>query len=72
MLNLMTYELWDTDSGNLLGAYESERAALDAVRALTRVPHLALAREDAEGRTVPIAQGAALAARAGACRPATE
>ena len=65
------YELWDTDSGNLVGAYGSERAALEAVRGMSQVEHLALARE-VGGQTRPIAEGAALAARAGARQQATE
>ncbi len=66
----MTYELWETISGNLVGTYDSESAALAVVRrAIDRhgrayVDSLALGREDSRGRSTPLASGAQLADRA--------
>lgn len=63
------YELWDTKTGNCIGAYDSEAAALAAVRAALRmqgqgaVESLALGREDEHGQFKAIAQGADLIAR---------
>jgi hypothetical protein len=63
------YELWDVDSGNIVGTFETERDALTEVRGLLEVngPEyavdlaLALRREDGGE---PIADGTALAHRA--------
>lgn len=63
----MSYELWDSESGNLMASYATE---LDAARdiAMTQgqigiegVLNLALAFEDRHGKTRPIASGAMLA-----------
>ncbi len=64
-----SYELWELDTGNLVGGYETEAAALVIVRrSIERygresVATLGLARE-ARGRTTTIAVGDALATRA--------
>lgn len=61
------YEVWDVSTGNLVGAYGTEREALELVRhtverhGRARASSLALAREDEDGRTVPLAEGRALA-----------
>jgi hypothetical protein len=66
----MTYELLDSETGNLVGSYSSEEAALDAcTRALARngtgyVASLALAVEDDEGNSSVIDRGGRLVARA--------
>lgn len=75
----MAYELWDQRAANLLADFETEAAALAAVRALTDqhgpdVVHawsLALAHEDDEGETHPVAAGAALLALMAPSRSAT-
>ena len=62
----VTYELWDTETANLLGTYPSKDAAFqDVSRSLRARGHaaiapLALAFEDAAGDTHPIASGAEL------------
>jgi hypothetical protein len=67
---VLTYELWDVESGNLVGAYATERAALDAVLESielygpTSVESLSLGYESADGRSTLLARGPALAARA--------
>jgi len=64
------YELWDTQTRNVVETFDSEGKALDAVRQLVKLnapdypDALALVFEDAEGETTLIAQGDALAARA--------
>lgn len=64
-----TFALWDLETGNLVGAYETEEAALAVVRrsiaehGSDSVAGLALARES-RGRTTSIAAGIALAERA--------
>lgn len=66
----MAYELWDAEYANLLAEFSNEDAALAAVRGEVEargsdgVTHLALAYEDEDGETYPIAAGAALAERA--------
>lgn len=66
----MTYELWETTSGNLVGTYDTEGAALAVVRrAIDRhgrdyVDSLALGLEDSRGRSTPVASGPQLAERA--------
>ncbi len=67
------FEVWDVQTGNLVGAYDTEREALVTVcRTLRRfgdqaAEHLALAREDDDGRTFKVAEGAALARKAKDC-----
>lgn len=67
----MTYELWDTDSANLVGAYGTEAEALHIVRQTLaaagegRVLTWALAREENNGETTLLAAGTALVQRAG-------
>jgi hypothetical protein len=64
------YELWDTETRNLVETFESEADALEAVRelvALNRAVYpgaLALVFENDEGRSTLIAKGSALATRA--------
>ena len=66
----MAYELWDAEYANLLAEFSNEDAALAVVRdeveirGSNGVAHLALAYEDEDGETHPIAAGAALAERA--------
>jgi hypothetical protein len=68
------FALWDLETGNLVGAYDTEAAALAAVRRSIEhhgrqsVAPLALAREG-RGRTRAIAQGEDLAERALAAAP---
>ena len=65
----MTYALWEIESGNLVGAYDTENGALDVVRRSIEqygrqsVSMLVLTREGAR-RITNVAQGDALAARA--------
>ena len=60
------FELWDTDAGNMIGAFDTESAALAEVRGLLEengseyAADLALARRQADGGT-PVADGAILA-----------
>lgn len=60
---MTTYELWDTDSSNLVGTYTTEEAALAIVRdsVVKHGPNvfrtIALGREDEQGELVPVAQG---------------
>ena len=62
-MNAMIFELWDTETNNIVGAYESEDAALAAVQATLRaqgvraVETLLLGREDDAGESALIAQG---------------
>jgi hypothetical protein len=66
----MRYDLWDVESGNSLGTYESEDEALAVVRTL--IAHfgpryadvLDLGSEDDHGNARLIASGAALTALA--------
>lgn len=66
----MSYELWDTETRNLVETFETEDEALAAVRDLVAVnadvypAALALALEDDAGETTVIARGQQLAARA--------
>lgn len=66
----MIYELWDTDTFNLVGSYESEADALGVVRsAVARhgtgyVEGLALVSEDDRGRSRTLAEGRHLLDRA--------
>ncbi len=65
----VNYGLWDLETGNLVGAYDTEDAALAVVRRSVEqwgresVADLALARES-RGRTRALAEGDALAERA--------
>jgi hypothetical protein len=69
-----TFALWDLETGNLVGAYDTEAAALTVVRrsiaqwGRESVTTLALARES-RGRTKALAEGDALAERALAIAP---
>ena len=66
----MSYELWDTETRNIVETFESEAEALQAARELIVVNAqaypgaLALVFEDDEGETTLIARGAGLATRA--------
>lgn len=66
----MIYELWDIESGNLVGAYETEAEALATVREVIDLPEgsyteaLALVRDDDQADVETLAAGAALVARA--------
>ncbi len=65
-----TYELWNTRTGNMFGAFESEDAALAAVRRAIEshgrsyAERLLLGREDHSGQSRKIADGAELIERA--------
>jgi hypothetical protein len=69
-----TFALWDLETGNLVGAYDTEAAALAVVRrslaqwGRESVATLALVRES-RGRTRALAEGEALAERALAAAP---
>jgi hypothetical protein len=66
MGTMAVYEVWETQSGNLVGSYIHERDALLVVRrACDRhgdgsVASLTLARENDQGETEAIASGAGL------------
>ena len=70
-----TFALWDLDTGNLVGVYDSEPAALAVVRAAITahgtacIDPLALVRETRRGRARTIAAGKALAQRAAGPAP---
>lgn len=61
------YELWDTESRNLLDDFDTEAEALEAARELIELDRasypdtLAVTRVDANGRTTTLAMGDALA-----------
>jgi 3'-phosphoadenosine 5'-phosphosulfate sulfotransferase len=63
----MTYELWDTETGNVIGGYRSQSEALAVVReAISRhgrgyADLLFLGCEDSKGRSRAIARGQDLA-----------
>ena len=63
----MAFELWDTESANIVDDFPTRESALAAVRQAMRTSgpavtdHLALAYEDREGETHPITAGPALA-----------
>ena len=69
----MTYELWETRSGNLMGAFASQAEALGALRRVIDihgteyVETLVLALEDDAGETTVLGEGQALAELA--CHP---
>jgi hypothetical protein len=66
----MTYELWDTESGNLIQAYENEADALALVRAAldaygsSYATDLALLVDTGRGDLKTVAAGMELAERA--------
>ena len=66
----MIYELWDTSSRNLIGAYDTEQAAIEVVRQVAAAhgwdaaEALALGQEDKAGRSRLLATGRDLAERA--------
>lgn len=66
----MIYELWETETGNLVGTYETEQDALGLVRDTIQcygaqyVDSLLLGCEDEKGYSTFIAEGQALAERA--------
>jgi len=68
------YELWDTDAGNMIGAFATEHEALVDVRELLKVNgadyanDLALAKRREDGGD-PIASGSALVSLAEENRP---
>jgi hypothetical protein len=70
--SVLGYELWDAESGNAVGGYESERAALLAAaqiiarRRPEHVASLVLLRVGPRGGLKRIARGARLALRANA------
>jgi len=67
----MTFQIWNTDSANMTGAFTQEcdalRAIRDAIDAHGRdhVATWALEREDQHGQNAVIAEGAVLAKHAG-------
>jgi hypothetical protein len=69
------FELWDTESANLLDTYRTEEEALadvaDTVKShgLESAKHLLLGYEEENGRSRVIAKGLALAERALATSP---
>ena len=66
----LTYELWNTSSGNRVGKFESQDEALASVRrpmhqhGASMIESLALGYEDEDGEGEVIARGADLAALA--------
>jgi hypothetical protein len=66
----MNYELWDTETGNMIDCYDHEDDALALVRAgtiqfgVSYAETLALLREDETGNLTQIAAGIELAERA--------
>jgi hypothetical protein len=66
----MMFQLWEAESANLVGSYESEDAALAIVRKAIEqhgrdaVDSLVLLQEETRGHLATIAEGAALADRA--------
>jgi hypothetical protein len=62
----MIYELWDIETNNLVGDYESQDAALHVIRnaiathGRDAVRRLALTTEDDLGETLPVAHGESL------------
>ena len=67
-MGMMRYELWELSTGNLVGAYETEAAALhvvaETIRQYGSVAVKTLALDDADGDGLPIAAGDDLAQRA--------
>jgi hypothetical protein len=62
----MTFQLWETESANLVGSYPTEEAALAVVRSaiekhgLEALDTIVLLREGARGRLTTVAEGPAL------------
>lgn len=73
---VMIYSVWDVEFNNLVGAYDTEAAALEGVRELVQRngaaygEGLALGRQGAGGPPALIAEGGALLERAGVVIPA--
>ena len=71
-----TFDLWDIESGNLIGTFEDEQEALAFVRSLLSANGLAYANAldlgwmDPDGRSRTVATGAVLVERAHATEPA--
>ena len=71
---MSAFELWNMSSGNLLGTFATEEAALGAVReavarhGLAYVDALALGHENSRGRSRIVAQGTDLLHRIGGHR----
>ena len=71
-----TFDLWDIESGNMIGTWEDEAEALAFVRNLLVANGLAYANSldlgwmNPDGRSRSIATGAALVDRAHAAEPA--
>jgi len=67
----MLFELWDVETGNVIGTFASEDDALGVVRELIELngvsyaDALDLGRIDGDGHSTPIATGQALANRVG-------
>jgi hypothetical protein len=59
----VTYDLWDSQTGNIIATFQTKAEALSVVReALSRhgedyVESLLFGQEDSRGRTKPIAEG---------------
>jgi hypothetical protein len=69
------YEFWSTDSGNLIGSYDTQESALAAVAASIgawgrdHLTHLALTAVDVRGRSRVVAIGADLSRLAEIAQP---
>ena len=69
----MAYELWDTDTRNIINTFEDGADALQAARELIEINSsaypgaLALVFEQDDGETTLIARGPELGERAAAC-----
>ena len=67
----MIFEIIDLDTGNVLGAYDTEELALRFVKGISQVnsvelmASVALLREDTAGQITVLAEGQALLERAG-------
>ena len=72
----LTYDLWDSESGNIIGTFPTREEALSVVReALSRhgvqyAESLLFGQEDSHGQTKAIAQGEELIDLALAVAPA--
>ena len=66
----MHYELWDTETANLIGTYDTEEQALSVVlsvihtRGRSAAGTLFLGVEHEDGASTPVAEGEALVERA--------
>ncbi len=54
------YELWDTETRNLVEYFDSKEEAFTAIREIANLSGLALARRGANGTTVWIGHGSDL------------